>query len=135
MLSEKSLNKRAILKKNVSYHSCLCSRCQFSRTKICPRWVNKCKVGEIVNLSLRAIFAEMEHETNAENECRKIYLLLLSLVGIESLVTHIAADRIPSAPGTCMNYDCEYAGPLVHKALTSADISESVPTIAIPLSL
>jgi hypothetical protein len=97
--------------------------------------VNEGKVGEIVNLSLCAIFAKMKHETNAENEFRKIYLLLLSLVGIESLVTHSAANRVPSAPGTCMGYDCEDVDPLAHKALTSADISESVPTIAIPLSL
>ena len=118
-----------------SYHNCLCSRCQFSGTKICSRWVNKSKVGEIVNLSFCAIFAEIKHETNAENEYRKTYLLLLSLVGIESLVTHNAADRIPSAPGNCTNYDCEHVDRLVHKVLTSADISESVPTIAIPLLL
>ena len=50
-------------------------------------------------------------------------------------MTHIAADRIPSAPGTCIDYDCEHVGHLVNKALTSADITESVPTMAIPFSL
>lgn len=65
---------------------------------------------------------------------KKTHLLLLSLVGIESLVTQIAADRMPWTP--CAVYDCEQVGPFVLRvrALTSADISESVPTIAIPLS-
>lgn len=93
-VGEVLLNKRCSLKKNALYHSYLCSRCQFSGTKICSRWVNKGKIGEIVNLSLCAIFAGMklEHETHEYNEA---YLLLLSLVGIESLVTQTAADRIP----------------------------------------
>lgn len=66
-----------------------------------------------------------------ETTCRKAYLLLLSLVGTVS-VTHSVVSRTPWVSAF---YDCEHVGPLVHGALTSADMSESVSTVAIPLSV